>query len=202
MLLLVLFSDCPAYYFIIPTSDWFDYSLCFPFVIFDCKQPEHSANWSYSAGMGGYDSGSVFVFNWFRIPISKWINWIKTNWSTHIIPNDGITWRCQLKHEQSRAHTFTHKHRIIWHIHDVNGRLTTRTRRWLVTNRANIATINNRCNNSISIWSPSKLWWGANNDDQIKESDRGEKKNGANENEINAHNPLIKSKLGEKIMYF
>lgn len=39
-----------------------------------------------------------FSFYWYIFLFRDRINWIKTNWSTHITSNDRITWRRQLKH--------------------------------------------------------------------------------------------------------
>lgn len=46
----------------------------------------------------------------YTFPLPKWINWIKTSWSTHINPNDGMTWRRQLNNTTSKSLTHARTH--------------------------------------------------------------------------------------------
>lgn len=100
------------------------------FCVFDCKQK----TLSHSRQQKKNDR-KCWTF-----PISKRINWIKTNWSTHIIPNDEITWRRQLMLDRC----------VYVCVLCIRSETAMRLRLLQI---ANITAINNRCNNFTSIWS-------------------------------------------------
>lgn len=114
----------------------------------------------------------------FHILKTNQLNW---NGWTHITPNDRITWRRQLKLDQ-------------FHVVYIQTIMHTQLN-YSLLQIAKIITINNRCNNSISIWSQMTL----------------EKRNGKRTNErlwwesafkrqINVHNTFIRPKL-EKVIF-